>query len=100
MSNPDYQEVLTGTLGRAFNGVIPEEIVRHFEGTLAVYYVQDRHITVAAVVSDLGTLLGAGASKRNPEDRPNALRGKALALTRAIRAAIVVSGLSMSAKDS
>lgn len=89
MSNPDFNAVVTGTVNRTSSlEDARSRYMKLFEGAHPVYYIQDQFITIAAIVNADGKLLAAGASKRNPIDKQNNMRGRAIALTRAVRIAI------------
>ena len=86
MSNPDLQSVINGTLNRIYGDAKPPEIVTQLLTDLRVSYViQDEYTTIAVLSTSNDAFVSAGASKRNPVDRQNNLRGRALALSRAVR---------------
>lgn len=90
MSNPDLENVIVGTLSRICGDdqQAYADTYELFTGAQVQYFVQDQFITIAVLTTSAGLLLGAGASKRNPIDKPNNLRGRAIALSRAVRSAV------------
>lgn len=103
MSNPDVESVVAGTwlrvIGETMVGQVGEpasmqemHLAKLLSGR-AIYHVQDSFITVAALVTTEGEYMASGASKRNPIDKPNGLRGRALALSRAVRNYIQTNNL-------
>lgn len=92
---PNYADVVAGTLGRVLKqddrasgaagrlyADLHEELVTNY---YVKYYVQD-DFTVAALVRRRDHVTDViGVSKRNTTDPKNPLRGKSLALSRAIR---------------
>ena len=91
MSNiPEFESVVMGTL----NSMVKKKELdhetmsrRHVELTQGVFvnYFTQENFTVCTLQNNDATILSIGVSKRNNGDEFNSLRGRALALTRAIR---------------
>ncbi len=89
---PDFRAVVNGTLIRlAEKGVLAaddlnEVNVTILEGLTPKYFCQD-DFTVAVLQSQGAdnAVVAVGVSKRNPTDRPMVLRGRSLALSRAVK---------------
>lgn len=86
-----FDDVVTGTLDRAADQLNLSQVeyanLHEAISQMAVQYTrQDKFTTIAVLVlKEDHQYVSVGASKRNPTDRPNDTRGKALALTRAVR---------------
>ncbi len=94
-STPNFTEVVTGTLKRLLEKKVLREdnhdsiLTTVLEG-LGVQYFQQDDFTVAVLyeASD-GKAMSVGVSKRNPTDQPMLLRGRSLALSRAVKEFVV-----------
>ncbi len=94
-NTPNFVEVVTGTLKR----LLEKKVLRddNFTTTqvtvlsgLGVQYFQQDDFTVAVLSETVtGKAVAAGVSKRNPTDQPMPLRGRSLALSRAVKEFVV-----------
>lgn len=100
MSNntePDFKSVVNGVTAKELKIF---DLVKELPGSSAkraqyvetffnkcqpVYFRQDKFTLIATIVTDSGQYVASGVARRNPVDEPNDLRGKALALSRAVR---------------
>jgi mevalonate kinase len=91
-TNPDFESVVKGVVCRMlqYDQTNQQSIMESMSGLLSAIepiYQQQDNFTVAVLVNKNDkTFRCLGVSKRNLEDPKNPLRGKALALSRAIRA--------------
>lgn len=94
-SVPNFEEVTTGTVERMmesykFNHKFKDSMLSDLLSNYEVSYVHQGSFTVS-LLTDRETRVTefVGVSKQNPEDSRNTLRGRALALSRAVRALVV-----------
>lgn len=91
--NPNYADVVTGTVGRVleqggyatypmFNPCVEETILTQY---IPEYHMQDDFTVALLIRVDGGQTRVLGVSKRNAEDAKSPLRGKSLAVSRAVR---------------
>jgi len=89
--NPDYQSVVAGVVQRVFEkeqkltyDETQRVITTLLDGGVQPTYHQQGDFTLATLLGPNGTMVAFGISKRNPTDQKLPLRGRALALSRAV----------------
>lgn len=94
-NNPDFRAVTEGTVRRLADkkvladNLIERTITTVTIGTLPTYF-QQGDFTIALLQNvDTNEALAVGVSKRNPTDQKNLLRGRSLALSRAVKEFVV-----------
>lgn len=92
---PNYADVVTGTISKILEkellNVLPADTFANLHDELSsmyypVYHVQGEFTVALLTHVDSNATECVGVSKRNRADSPNALRGAATALSRAVRA--------------
>lgn len=80
-------EVVCGTAAKVIGDVAEaESYAADFKNNYQVEFVnQDQYMTIAVVTDADGRFVATGASKRHANDKQNSTRGKALALSRAVK---------------
>lgn len=89
MANPNKNDVVAGTLAKILYSTNADSettagVEAFFQACQESYVIQDQYITIAMLTVN-GVCYGVGASKRSAADKQNPFRGKALALSRAVR---------------
>lgn len=82
--NPDVKSVVDGVLRKIYENGSPsisQDLVNNYN---VRYFVQGEFTTAMLQNKEDPTKVFLGVSKRNPEDHKNPLRGRALALSRAV----------------
>ncbi len=89
--NPDYKAVIEGTLLRLMDkNILPADkfnvaFTTLYSGMTPIYHGQD-DFTVAILQNvNTNVVMAVGVSKRNPTDQRVPLRGRSLALSRAVK---------------
>ena len=92
---PNFKAVTEGTIRRLVdkkilaNSLVESTVTTVMFGTLPTYF-QQGDFTVAILQNvDSGVPVAVGVSKRNPTDQKNLLRGRSLALSRAVKEFVV-----------
>lgn len=91
-STPELNDVASGVLSSLDKkGLLDDKVKQIIVSTceepnaVSTQYVNQGDFTIALIQSNTGKVLGAGVSKRNHVDKWNGMRGRATALSRAVR---------------
>lgn len=82
---PNHVDVLNNIISKSDMGHVSDTFIDTLRNATPIYQCDG---TFTVCVIKIGNHIYSGASKRNPTDKPNSMRGKAVALTRAIRYAL------------